>query len=494
MTLFPNYIYSSIITSISAYLYTNDSIPFDGNSKICYYNNEVIGYSLVSKTWFQITSKVLPNFINQNNKYLNHLIQQHQGQQYKIIKLSDSIKYFNYNDYLNHISQPASNNNNINLNDYRKIIINTENYNNSNKLLQSIKSFPNNISFTIPVSPSSYLTLSQKLDSEDFEKIQDIDIITTNLTELYKVLKTDIKEVRCFQAANQRSFFIIAIEFFIDSSVAQRSTILDLLFAKEMKHDSVQSIYSGSPSYKFGSKLENLYVYYSVEDIFGKIMDEGLTPEEAERKWYSIMNEFSNDRTIKYLEIKHFCSGECVCHINNIKVETIVKGFQSLLSNPANSSIEALNLVSNNQYDEYFFQGLAKNKSIRDLSVHYVNMDNIITKVLPYNRAIRNFKINSGGSFDNTIKSFNTIRSQYPDQIDLYSITVSVSGHTESIDYFLDYLKENSLPVRDVFILLDSYGFDDEDSISGNIFSYKFKTKNTFINVISNSKLKNKIN
>ncbi|EGC29398.1 hypothetical protein DICPUDRAFT_84572 [Dictyostelium purpureum] len=454
MTLLANYVYDIILNNILSYIYNNDYLNFNHlnyhHSIAPFYiisnNNEVIQYSLVCKKWFQLVSQILPGLVTHlNNDTLGFLMEKpslpspnqevleqlqksqpdsahHEKQNYKLIKLSDSTKTCrSIRDNDQELKSQVANS-------YKKLYVDVE-YDETEEFLSNINNYPNNCEF-------------KKFDSDSIKKIRSLEVSLCSIAETIPLLNIELRSLECY--FNRYSAAKIEIEFF--SSEFQTIQFPNLI--KEPKDNSNENISpnlnnsnnnsitsNSNISSSSLSKLENLFFSFDIFKLFTGMMNinSTTTSDQIESQFGNIINQLSNDKTLKKLKIAHFCKAEsCICKPGPLGFEMVYSGIKTIIAK--STSIQSFGIsFANEKVNDSIIQSMIENKSIRNLILHGLNAATIIEKVLPFNRYIRNLTLTLNETDDINL-ILNSLNLLSKSSIDLYSLSlVFVYNHLNTV-------------------------------------------------------------
>ncbi|EGC39702.1 hypothetical protein DICPUDRAFT_96485 [Dictyostelium purpureum] len=502
MLILPNYICEYILETILYYYYKKDLI-FYLDQYLISNNNEIIQYSLVSKTWFQCVSNILPKLNKCYNcnvfKGLSVQNPSQVTQKFKLIKIQDSIKVFSRLSQFQDLTSEE-----FNSKDYKKIYINETLFaDQATRLLDSIEKYPENCNFgTIILSPLDLIKLSKNKTTEkkkgvSFQKIKNI-TLSGNKDALLDILELDLKSIEFYETMSHS----LELKFKQNQS-SKKLSIDDLVFPQYMDADQ---------SFSKLKKFSYLTTVDKVIDINFKYQDENDEMEfeeefqdddqdendgmEAEdevqdgtsnivKSWQYYVDRLSNDPNFTSFSIAHQCDRGCNCRfkINN---DLIVDGYKSILSNPK-SNLKVFKCYGGKlSTNIQLFEALKVNKSIVDVHISSAYFETIIETILStnVNRTIRNLTVTTREVQDRLCT--HGLKLLCDKKIDLHSITIIIKKSNFNPNFYLDFIKSSSLKfnINEINIIND-IGLD-----IGKIKTvfYQKISNNTIINILTHKK------
>ncbi|EGC38398.1 hypothetical protein DICPUDRAFT_76019 [Dictyostelium purpureum] len=439
MSLFPNYIYEYIFECITTYIY-RPSIIQSKYFSFANNNNEVIKYCLVSKSIYEIISRLLSQESNFKNYHLlKNLIKNNNNNNnnssYKLIKIKDSVQIF---DTLKQY-QIESAKENYDSSVYKKVLVKTG-YNDSEIVLQSIEMFPSNVYFHLYISEQDIQVMEATLLKRGGEKIKNIKKIILYFLNNYTDQKEQLLNVvsELFEPCSLKFLDQIMYDSEGFSKIASSKNLKQLRFPLQPKF--LSNVFNKE------SQLKQLYLWVYHHDIImhsngaqGEITDKCFLLK-GNQDWPLLIEKLSNNRTLKRLKLMYRCfncESASPC-IKGMDTSILSQGFRTIFTSPF-SSIQELQLNDDVIIDTDFIQGLVNNKTIKSITFSNQDFSFVITNILKYNKTIRNVALNFS-DLSKDIKGLQLLQQEpYSSEIDLYSLSFSI-----------DYLPETNIYINTI--------------------------------------------
>ncbi|EGC28668.1 hypothetical protein DICPUDRAFT_85248 [Dictyostelium purpureum] len=426
MTILVNYLYTKIFEIILNFIYITKETKEELLSvpRYIYNNQEVLQYSLVNKFCFNSISNILEKNILRFKNYeaLKSLIK---DSKFSLIKLKNSVIVFRtMGEYKEFIA-------NNDIRSFRKVLLHS-----SERTLRSILSsnekFPENVHIILflTILPNSIDYHEETLSSENLKEIKSkININTLYVFGLNN--STDLLLER-ISKLNAKSIILNSYKTSMTPSTYPNLSVL-------MKNPCIRSIDLESwilqPNKVLDindSSLKSLSLGYDLhyKDLYNQGTNIDTIFIRLISSWDVVESSLCSYKKIQRFKIK----GDIFK--SNLNAEQVLKfghynckRINSILTNKT-INIEILLL---NQFEEtnsnLFIDGLLRNKTIKKLEFFVSNPNQIIQKVLPFNKTIRNIFITQGDNLEEIISFLKTLA--FTKNIELFSVSIYLNTNVK---------------------------------------------------------------
>ncbi|EGC29107.1 hypothetical protein DICPUDRAFT_99935 [Dictyostelium purpureum] len=444
------------------------------SSRANHNNNEAISLSLVSKEFFQITSRVLTNEIIgfKNYDILKSLIDHNGKKPFKLIHNTieyDPLgnkpfilikKYHSFQQYQKDISEGVT---------FERALVCSLGHSDSMKVLKKISIFPNNHLFDLTITEDSHDCVREikeflQIDiPESLNRVNKVlvegnfksDIKTNKIHHdlLKAIVKLNAKRV-WYNSRDSKGTHYLYNSLFLDNT-ATESIIFEIGDHQEpfslnaIRHlPNLKKLSTYVAFHDIIRLANNVYSKKTSCKIFNGVPHGSFDSESVVDTFNNNMVLFNQHPKLNHFSFKSFCTSDsCLSQTDkSLDFSVISKAF-SILLNSSNSKAKSLDLQGFNFINSDFLQSVASNKTIRDLSLIGTNPEPFFLNVFPTNKTIRNLYL------QNHSTEFFKLIGKYRDNFNLYSITVFTMD-SKSIPDYIKLLKLNSLQLKELKVII----------------------------------------
>ncbi|EGC36166.1 hypothetical protein DICPUDRAFT_78159 [Dictyostelium purpureum] len=433
----PNYLYKKILEIIFNYICKNFPIKYYGRYDIKN-NNEFIRYSLVNKSWFKCVSKILERKIRNKNfgVFKSFIESPTTPSDYKLIKYQNStivlknLTINGYNGWVKSIEKCSEQVNKILIN----LNISSSNPVNGLDLIQN--NFIFNLSFSNTTATNVFSLVQYFSKENSLNKIKKIKL-NHHIDVLFSILAFNVSNIKFYDASN-------------GVDIEERVNNIKLKFKSNDGSLKVQDLLcfpkNEATAYNIPNHgLKKFSVNTNIKMILDN-MDQSFLKSYEDREdqlkknlssWDTFIDKLSKNKELYSLSVGVYG------FFRELEPKLINKGFKSLLSSP--SCIKSLSFFG--EIDSNIYEGLALNRSIKNVSIPIKYFSSMVKEVLVNNKTIKNLYVLQNESMDilNCLKEL----IEYSDKIELFSITFEIYTSFRYISNCIDLLYSHHFNIKE---------------------------------------------